>query len=68
MANFLNLTPDQQNKVVMNARGWYNDHKTYVDSIVDINTRAITPSMEDCLTGPQVWKAEHWAWFIDSNL
>ena len=63
---FMDLTPEQQKSVVFRARSWYNDHKSHIDRIVDIKTKTTIPSMEDCLLGPQVWRPEHWAWFLDS--
>jgi hypothetical protein len=55
----LELTNDQKEK----ASAWYEKHITHVLKLFDVAEVALSPSEEDA-SSPELWKAEHWYWYI----
>ena len=55
----MELTNEQKQKAIE----WYKKHSTHVLKLFDVAEVAYPPSEEDA-SFPELWKAEHWAWYI----
>lgn len=66
MRTFNDLDSIKRKEVALEARAWFNDHNVHIKGLVNTKTIAIIPGVEDCLLGPGLWRAEHWAWFLDN--
>lgn len=45
---------------------WYKDHKAYVDRLLKSTHNLYPPTGSD-LYEPALWKAAHWAWFLEKE-
>lgn len=66
MRTFNNLDTEKKRRIILEARAWFNDHYAFVKRIVDLKTIPAVPDIDICLLGPGMWKAGHWAWFLDN--
>lgn len=48
------------------AQTWYDSHKDHVDRLVQSATGAYPPTLAEDCRRPELWKAEHWNWFLNS--
>ena len=55
----MELTNEQKQKAI----AWYKKHSTHVLKLFDVAEVAYAPSEEDA-SFPELWKAEHWAWYM----
>lgn len=47
------------------AWGWYENHKEFVEHLMEGETNRVKPSNED-INHPNLWKSIHWVWFFDN--
>jgi hypothetical protein len=55
----MDLTNEQKQKAVE----WYMKHSNHVLNLFESAERAYPPSVED-VNFPNLWKPEHWAWYM----
>lgn len=55
------LTTEQLTK----ASEWYKAHKEHVDKLVKDIKNPYPPTDTEDKNSPALWKANHWAWFLN---
>jgi len=55
-------------KYLVRASIWYVTHQNHVDRIIPETKTKYPPTDEYDVRNPNVWKPEHWKWFIEEHL
>jgi hypothetical protein len=50
-----------------NAYVWYIQHKDHVTSLTATVTAAYPPTLSEDKSNPDLWKSEHWKWFLNAT-
>lgn len=46
------------------AVSWYINHRKHIDILILNSELRYAPSLNEDKNNPNLWKAEHWSWFL----
>lgn len=49
-----------------NAVLWYSDHTNHIKSLIKDTKLSYSPSDNEDKNNPNLWKPQHWKWFVET--